>query len=43
MTNPRVAISLIGGLEKAEALIIFNSFCRLKIEVYLLACQTRLS
>ena len=42
MTVPKVAILLAEGFEEAEAIIIYNALCRLKIEVHLLACQNQI-
>ena len=42
MNNSKVAILLAEGFEEAEAIIIFNALCRVKIDVELLACQNNL-
>ncbi|MCX8663689.1 DJ-1/PfpI family protein [Gilliamella sp. B2911] len=39
MKIPKVAILLAEGFEEAEAIIIYNALCRVKIAVHLLACQ----
>ena len=39
MNKPKVAMLLAEGFEEAEAIIIFNALCRVKIDVELLACQ----
>lgn len=39
MNVPKVAILLAEGFEEAEAIIIYDALCRVKIDVDLLACQ----
>ena len=42
LTNPKVAILLAEGFEKAEAIIIYKVLCHFQIEVHLLACQNQI-
>ena len=39
---PKVAILLAEGFEEAEAIIIYDALCRVKIDVHLLACENNI-